>query len=121
MTDRSSGLTLVVVDDDSAIRRAIGRFLRSVGHNVIVFESAEAYLADRCAADCAILDVQMPGLNGFELEERLRQDGAGTPVIFITAHAELAGRARSCAPLLRKPIDEDGLLDAIASVTSARG
>jgi FixJ family two-component response regulator len=116
-------MTLAVVEDDLAIRRAIGRFLRSAGHDVHVFESAEAYLALRCDADCAILDVKLPGLNGFELEERMRREGRHTPVVFITANDELgslAARGRTHAPLLRKPIDEGGLLDAITRATNER-
>jgi FixJ family two-component response regulator len=114
-------LTLVVVDDDQHIRRAVGRLLRSYGHHVRVFDSAEAFLASDCAADCVILDLELPGLNGLELEERLRQEGRRLPVVFITAHDELALRAavhQPHRPFLKKPIDEDGLLDAIARATN---
>ena len=121
MPSRSSKMILVVVDDDRDIRRALERLLRSYGHEVHVFESAEAFLAQNSAADCAILDIELPGLSGLELEERMTQEGRGIPVVFITAHRDLALRAaarRTHRPFLEKPIDEDGLLDAIALATS---
>jgi two-component system response regulator FixJ len=120
----SPGLTLVVVEDDTDIRRAMGRSLRSYGHKVHLFESGEAYLAEDgkadCAiADCAIVDIGLPGVSGLEMEEQLRKRGRGLPVVFITAHDDLARRAvrTTGMPVLRKPLDEHELLDAIALVT----
>lgn len=115
-------MILAVVDDDRDICRALERLLRSYGHEVHVFESAEAYLAQGCVADCAIVDVELPGLSGLELEERMHLEGRGIPVVFITAHRDLAVRAaaRTQRPFLEKPIDEDGLLDAIAGAVSGR-
>ncbi len=118
---RPSHLLLAVVDDDRDIRRALERLLRSYGHEVMVFESAEAYLAQNRSADCAILDIELPGLSGLELEERMTREGRETPVVFITAHRDLAARAAARLPrrsFLEKPIDEDGLIDAIARATS---
>lgn len=118
MTPSPRGLRLVVVDDDEQIRRAVGRFLRAHGHTVVSFDCAEAYLSRTCEADCAILDIELPGLSGLELEERLRQEGRKVPVVFITAHDELAARAeaRQSArrPFLKKPLDERDLLEAIS-------
>lgn len=115
----ASSLTLVVVDDDTDIRRAVGRSLRSYGHKVHLFESGEAYLAEACTADCAIVDIGLPGVSGLEMEEQLRKTGRGLPVVFITAHDDLARRAirTTGMPVLRKPLDEHDLLDAIALVT----
>jgi len=114
-------LTLVVVEDDTDIRRAVGRSLRSYGHKVHLFESGEAYLAEHFEADCAIVDIGLPGVNGLEMEEQLRKSGRGIPVVFITAHDDLATRAvrTTGMPVLRKPLDESDLLDAIAQVTGA--
>ena len=120
MSAHPSGLILVLVDDDLHIRRAIGRLLRAHGHEVHLFESAEAYLADRCEADCAIFDITLPGLSGLQLEEQLRHEGRTLPVVFITARDDLSVRAaaaRIACPLIGKPLDEEGLLDAIARVT----
>jgi len=119
MTTSASRLTLVVVDDDTDIRRAVGRSLRSYGHKVHLFESGEAYLAEDCQADCAIVDINLPGVSGLEMEEQLRRSGRKIPVVFITAHDDLAKRALRTTgmPVLRKPLDEHDLLDAIALVT----
>ena len=117
-----SKLTLVVVEDDSDIRRAVGRSLRSYGYEVHLFESGEAYLEKSCDADCAIIDIGLPGVSGLEMEERMRRGGRHIPVVFITAHDDLARRAiqRTAMPVLKKPLDEHDLLDAIAQVTGDR-
>jgi FixJ family two-component response regulator len=115
-----SKLVLAVVDDDQDIRRALGRMLKSCGHVVYTFESAEAYLAEQCHADCAILDIQLPGISGLELEERMKEDGGNVGVVFITAHDEPGVRAaiqETRRPFLKKPFDEGGLLHAIATAT----
>ena len=120
MTDRSSPLTLAVIDDDEHIQRAVGRLLRSHGHAVLAFGSAEAFLSRACVPDCLILDVELPGMSGIELESRLRLRGRPMPVVFITAHDEmdlLAQVQSTHRPFLRKPLDESGLLEAIARVT----
>jgi FixJ family two-component response regulator len=120
MSVHSGKLKLVVVDDDLDVRRAMGRFLRSYGHDVQAFESAEAYLADRCEPDCAILDIELPGLSGLELEQRMRQEGSRVPVVFVSAHDDLVARTKAVQPdaqFLRKPLDEVGLLAAIAQAT----
>ena len=114
-------LNLIVVDDDEHIRRAVGRVLRSHGHEVRAFESAEAYLADGCTADCVIVDVDLPGMNGLEFDDRLMQQGRHIPAVFITAHDELKifeAVHRRRRPLLKKPLDEESLLAAIAAVTT---
>jgi CheY-like chemotaxis protein len=112
-----------VVDDDMDIRHAVGRSLRSYGHEVHLFESGEAYLANNFDADCAIVDIGLPGVSGLEMEERMRRSGRNIPVVFITAHDDLARRAaqKTPMPVLKKPIDESDLFDAIAQVTGARG
>ena len=115
-------LKLAVVDDDLDVRRAMGRFLRSYGHDVHAFDSAEAYLAGNCAPDCAILDVELPGLSGPELEQRMRLEGRRVPVVFVSAHDDLMARTKAMQPgaqFLKKPLDEEGLLAAIAQATGS--
>jgi len=112
-----SALTLVVVDDDDQIRRAVSRLLRRHGHTVHAFASAEAYLDERRDADCAILDIDLPGMSGLELRERLSREDHVMPFLFITAHDEYAAQAGARATdgrLLMKPLDEHMLLEAIA-------
>ena len=119
MSVAASTLTLIVVDDDLDIRRAVGRSLRSHGYEVYLFESGEQCLAQDRDADCAIVDIGLPGVNGFEMEEQLRTRGRAMPVVFVTAHDDLARRARlrTPMPVLRKPIEERDLLEAIERAT----
>ena len=69
-------LKVVVVDDDEDVRTALRRLLRSMGHDVHLFASAEEYEDCPSDADCMILDLRLPGLNGYELRERLRLRGS---------------------------------------------
>jgi FixJ family two-component response regulator len=115
-----TSLNLIIVDDDLDIRRAVASLLRSHGHDVLAFASAEDCLARNVEADCAILDIALPGISGLELHDRLKAQGRGMPVVFITAHDELpvlSAVQRTRRPLLKKPLDEDALLDAIARAT----
>ena len=114
-------MNLIIVDDDPDIRRGLAILLRSHGHSVTVFASAEEYLAQEIDAHCVILDVALPGISGLELNERMKLSGRRLPVVFITAHVETAVMAavrRTSRPLLKKPLVEDDLLDAIARATS---
>lgn len=110
MTDQRA--SLVVVDDDENIRRALTRFLVLHGYGVRAFDSAEAWLAGLCPADGAIIDINLPGMSGLELHERLRREGRAIPTVFITAHDE-PGSAPASRIVLRKPFDAESLLDAI--------
>ena len=107
-------MTLAIIDDDEGVRQALARLLRSVGHNVYVFGSAEEFEAATLAVDCLILDVRMPGLSGPELRERLR--GRSTPVVLVTGDSD--PKARDIhppidTPLVTKPFDEVTLMAAI--------
>jgi FixJ family two-component response regulator len=117
-------LVLAIVDDDGDVRRALVRMLRADGHEVQLFASAEDYLGQQCCPDCLILDLQLPGISGLELEGKLRQAGSRLPIVFISAHDDPVTREavrRTRMPYLRKPFDQDALLDAIASATRPAG
>ena len=111
--------TLVVVEDDEHVRRALTRFLCSRGYDVRAFESAEAWLAGFCPGDGAILDISLTGMSGLELDELLRRDGRAIPTVFITAHDE-AGPAPPGRIILHKPVDGQSLVDAIEGALAAR-
>jgi len=116
-------LNLVVVDDDQDVRTALGRLLRSMGHEVHAFASAEDYEARPAAADCLIVDLRLPGINGFELLERLRLRGCSIPVVFITGDGGPSpsdAMEHSGTPTLAKPFDDTELIAAITSAVSAR-
>jgi FixJ family two-component response regulator len=105
---------VVVVDDDESVSRAIKRLLRSIGIASETFASGDAFLdvlasMPSYAPDCVILDVQMPGLNGLEVQQRLSD--RAIPVIFITAHDEIGVREHALAggavAYLRKPFNDE--------------
>ena len=118
----SDSLNLVVVDDDEEVRRALRRLLRAMGHTVRIFGSAEEYEAAPVAADCLIVDLRLPGLNGFELMERLRLRGSSTPSVFITGDGGPSPNdptIHAGTPSLAKPFDEHDLIAAITRALSA--
>jgi FixJ family two-component response regulator len=112
--------TIVVVEDDASMSRALEVILQAGGYEVVTFASAEAALeADAAAtADCLVLDIFLPGISGFELYGQLVQCGSAAPVIFVTAHEEPALREAAerlgASSFLRKPFPGRMLLDAVA-------
>ena len=108
-----------VVDDDESIRQSLGGLMRSVGFGVKVFSSAEEFLnsGDPRNTGCLILDVRMPGMDGFELQRRLEASQYEIPVIFITAHGDEELRRRAliagAVDYLLKPFTEEALLSAV--------
>ncbi|TWT94707.1 response regulator transcription factor [Stieleria varia] len=96
---QSDLLTIVVVEDDPSMRRAIERVLRTGGYKPILFDSAEATLESGVLfrADCLVLDVNLPGMSGFELLEHLIPNGGSLPTIFITSHDAPAFRDRAAS------------------------
>jgi FixJ family two-component response regulator len=108
-----------IVDDDASIREALKSLMRSVQFNVEAFASAEDFLASGLLNDtaCLILDVNLPGMNGFELQKHLNIQRRGIPMIFITAHADEASRQRAlkggAIDFLDKPVRRETLFKAI--------
>ena len=119
---RNESMTLAIVDDDADVRRALARLLRSMGHNVRVFGSAEDFQAEMLAVDCLILDVRLPGLSGPELRERLRSGSVPTPVVLITGDGDAKAGDQSLTidtPSVSKPFDDATLMAAIAHAIAA--
>jgi len=109
--------TVDIIDDDADLRRALRRLLLANGFSVRVHESAEAYLASGNETDCLVLDVQLGGISGVQLYSRLRERASVPPVVFITAHQDIANDlARSGHACLQKPFDELALVSAINDV-----
>ena len=110
---------IVIVDDDESIRDALTSLLRSVGWRAEGFTSAEAFLQSGQVhtTACLLLDVQLPGVSGLELQRQLRSSQARMPIIFLTAH----GHEAMCAQALQagavaffaKPFDDTALLEVI--------
>ena len=86
-----------IIDDDEAIREATQVFVQSLGYAVSTFASAEEFLRSDQIYDtsCLISDVQLPGMSGVELQDRLIADGRRIPVVFMTAFFEEGIRARA--------------------------
>lgn len=105
-----------IIDDDDSMRSALVGLVRSLGHRAIGFGSAEEFLAaGEAAASAAIVtDIQMPGLSGIELKERLVAKGCAAPVIMITARTEAGLEARALASgalcVLSKPFAAESLI-----------
>ena len=108
-----------IVDDDESVREAIESLMKSVGYTAKVFPSAADFLSSENLDDtgCLILDVQMPGMSGLELQTRLVASKCRIPIIFISAHSDADARARAldagAVGFLQKPFSEDALLNAI--------
>jgi len=112
-------LIVFVVDDDESVRTSLKLLIESSGYRVVTFKSAEDFLASRLGESpcCFILDIHLPGMSGFKLQERLVKSQTRIPVIFVTGHdsyrvVDEAMRLGAIA-YLRKPFDEQCLLDAI--------
>jgi len=113
--------TVFIVDDDAPVRDGLKLLLRSVGHRVETYGSAQEFL-DAYADDrpgCLVLDVRMPGMSGLDLQERLNERRAILPIIFITGHGDvpMAVEALQAGALdfLQKPFRDQELLDRSAS------
>jgi FixJ family two-component response regulator len=108
-----------VVDDDAAVRDSLKMLLRSVGHFVETFGSAQDFL-DGYRADrpgCLVLDIRMPGMSGLELQEKLNERHAIIPVIFITGHGDVPMAVEAmrggAVDFIQKPFRDQDLLDRI--------
>jgi FixJ family two-component response regulator len=109
-----------VVDDDASFRIAIERWLKLAGYEVATYETAQQLLDQLPAvgaAGCILLDVQIPGLSGPELQGRLIELGSTVPIVFLTGHADTATTVRAikagAEDFLTKPVASQQLIDTI--------
>ncbi|MBI1206445.1 MAG: response regulator [Azospirillum sp.] len=113
-----------IVDDHAPFRDSLRRMLEATGHAVREFESAEAFLdaVRQAPAGCAMIDVNMPGMNGLALQERLREWGIGLPVIIMTGQADVPKAVRAmkagAVDFLEKPLELTAVVDAITASQS---
>ena len=121
-TDRP---VVMIVDDDELMRRSARRLIRTYGLAVDTFASAEEFLASGRLQEtgCLVLDIQMPGLNGLELQNRLIDLGFRIPIIFITAFTDDATRDQAMKAgalcFLVKPFEEADLLKGVNSALNS--
>ncbi len=126
MTDNDAEVpTIAIIDDDEPIRTTMSSLVRSLGFNALAFSSADEYLQSpqRYRASCLISDVQMPGMSGLDLQNRLVAEGHRVPIIFVTAfpHRNIEKRAREAGAVcvLNKPFESQALVDCIQRALKA--
>jgi FixJ family two-component response regulator len=117
----SSPGTVVVVDDDLAVREALASLARSIGLHVKLFPSAHEFLQSPRpeSPSCVVLDVRLPGLSGLDLQRQLLEGGMNIPIIFITGHGDIPMSVRAmkagAVEFLTKPFRDQDLIDAVQS------
>jgi FixJ family two-component response regulator len=118
-----SDVRIAIVDDDDAVRKALGRVLRCYGAEVVAFASGEDFLAALPGEsfDCAILDLHLPGITGFQVQTRLNAARSELPVILITAFDDDETRSRAlelgALAFFHKPFECGSLVAAVATAT----
>lgn len=114
-----------VVDDDPALRASVAFLLESVGWQVACHPDAPAFLSrvDRTRPGCALLDLRMPVMSGLELQRAMREAGIDLPVIFLTAHGDVAAAVQAmkhgAVDMLEKPFRDQVLLDTVSRAVAA--
>ena len=114
-----------IVDDDDAVREAMKLLMRSLGYHASTFGSADEFLNSEQVDDtsCLITDVQMPGMSGLELQDRLVARGHRIPIIFITGHPDENVRIRAmkagALAFLTKPVNPHHLVDHLEMALQA--
>jgi two-component system response regulator FixJ len=116
----ASGLPIVhLVDDDAAVRRSAGFMLKTSGYEVLTYESGVELLkaAKDLTEGCILLDIRMPGMDGLEVQQALKDKGVGLPVIIMTGHGDvtLAVRAMKAGAVdfIEKPFEKNALLGSL--------
>ena len=117
---KGTDLRLVhLVDDDGAIRRSVGFMLMTSGYQVKSYESGAELLKNRGELDegCILLDIRMPGMDGLEVQQALKEKGVVLPVIIMTGHGDVALAVRAmkagAIDFIEKPFEKAALFDAI--------
>ena len=118
---RHSPATVFLVDDDASVRKALPRLIKSAGYQVQSFASAREFLDSQVVEvaekACLILDISMPGLNGFDLQKELDTSSAILPIIFITGHGDIPMSVKAmksgAVDFLPKPVKDKVLLAAV--------
>jgi FixJ family two-component response regulator len=117
--------SIVVVEDDAGMKKAIERLLRAAGFQPVSYASAEELLQTGAAdsAACLVLDIHLPGISGLELGRLLVASGRTKPIIFITGKDEPSLHDEAlrlgCIDYLRKPFDGSALLETIRAAVTA--
>lgn len=117
--DPKQNPVVYVVDDDSSVRRALMRLLKSVGHRVESFASAEEFSQCDCThpLGCIVLDVRMQRMDGMTLQRQLTSESCPLPIVFLSGHGDIPmsveAMKHGAQDFLTKPVDEELLLAAV--------
>jgi len=116
---RQPNAVIAIVDDDPSVREGLSALIRSAGLQAASFASAKEFL-DRPGAEapsCLVLDLQLPGLSGLDLQKRMAEAGMEIPIVFLTGHGDIPASVQAmkagAVEFLTKPFDEQDLLQAI--------
>jgi FixJ family two-component response regulator len=116
---RQPEAVIAIVDDDASVQRGLQRLIRSAGWKVETFASAQEFLARSRAElpNCVLLDLQLPGLSGLDLQKQMAEVGLEIPIVFLTGHGNIPVSVQAmkagAVQFLTKPVDEQELLQAI--------
>lgn len=117
---RESKTVIAIVDDDLSVREGLQALIRSAGWRAETFSSAQEFLGRPCAEapSCLILDLQLPGLSGLDLQKRMAAEGdLDIPIVFLTGHGNIPASVQAmkagAIEFLTKPVEEGELLRAI--------
>jgi len=114
--------TVSVVDDDESMCRMLSRGIQAAGFDVAVFNSAEEFLdsGNPSNSDCLVLDVDLPGMNGIELQQHLNESGTDISIIFMSGHADDRIKKRAleagAAGFFSKPLSISTLVATIRTL-----
>jgi FixJ family two-component response regulator len=116
---QTSPVVVHLIEDDESSRAASSRLLRNAGYGVRAYASGDQFLADVPAdAGCIVLDLELPGANGLELQDRLTRAENPLPIVFLTGHGDVPQSVRAmkagAVDFLTKPVDAPVLLEAVA-------
>jgi FixJ family two-component response regulator len=116
--------TIHIVDDDALFRSSMSRLLQASGYQTVSHESGDAFLSKLPVDDagCILLDLQMSGVHGFELQERLSKRGNVLPIIFLTAHGDIQAGVQAikagAEDFLPKPVSREALFECVERALS---
>ena len=122
VTEAPSEASIAVIDDESGVREALRKVLEADGYKVATFPSGQAYFADpeRDRFRCLVIDLNLPGMNGLALQDRLRQERSGIPIIFVTGSGTLSLAVKAmregAADFLQKPVRAEALRESVNRV-----
>ncbi len=126
-TARKFSPVIAIVDDDASVREGLHSLIRSAGWRAEAFASAQEFLERRGseAPSCLVLDLQLPGTSGLDLQKRMAEAELGIPIVFLTGHGDIPASVKAmkagAIEFLTKPVDEEELLRAIREAIERDG